>query len=157
VAPGEDVSGLEDEYRLSGDRPKLIYVKTPAPERQPRLVELITRIQRDDSVSYRPFGTADELITLVADDLAVLLTERFAASAEAPVGSPRSPHIAPLPRPATRLIGRDRDIAQVLDLLMDPDVRIVTNRRPWWDRQVKAGVGRGRWVEGAMPGRHRLH
>jgi Domain of unknown function (DUF4062) len=33
VAPGEDVSGLEDEYRLSGDRPKLIYVKTPAPDR----------------------------------------------------------------------------------------------------------------------------
>jgi hypothetical protein len=31
VAPGEDVSGLEDEYRLSGDRPKLIYVKKPAP------------------------------------------------------------------------------------------------------------------------------
>jgi hypothetical protein len=30
VAPGEDLSGLEDEYRLSGDRPKLIYVKTPA-------------------------------------------------------------------------------------------------------------------------------
>jgi Domain of unknown function (DUF4062) len=31
VAPGEDVSGLEDEYRLSGDRPKLIHVKRPAP------------------------------------------------------------------------------------------------------------------------------
>jgi hypothetical protein len=24
VPPGEDLSGLEDEYRLSGDRPKLI-------------------------------------------------------------------------------------------------------------------------------------
>ncbi len=125
VAPGEDVSGLEDEYRLSGDRPKLIYVKTPAPERQPRLAELIAGIQRDDSVSYRPFGCADELRTLVADDLAVLLTERFAASAEAAV-EPRSRPIAPLPRPATRLIGRDRDVAQVLDLLMDPDARMVT-------------------------------
>ncbi|HEU4480759.1 MAG TPA: DUF4062 domain-containing protein, partial [Actinomycetota bacterium] len=26
VAPDEDVSGLEDEYRLSGNMPKLIYV-----------------------------------------------------------------------------------------------------------------------------------
>jgi ATP/maltotriose-dependent transcriptional regulator MalT len=41
VAPGEEVSGLEDEYRLSGDRPKLIYIKAPAPNRQPRLTEMI--------------------------------------------------------------------------------------------------------------------
>jgi Domain of unknown function (DUF4062) len=87
VAPGEELSGLEDEYRLSGDRPKLIYIKAPAPNRQPRLTEMIASIQGDD-VSYRPFGGVDELRTLVADDLAVLLTERFAASAEAPVGPP---------------------------------------------------------------------
>src|SRR5918997_6084623 len=36
VAPGEAVSGLEDEYLLSGDRPKLIYVKSAA-DREPRL------------------------------------------------------------------------------------------------------------------------
>jgi len=125
VPPGEDLSGLEDEYRLSGDRPKLIYVKTPAAGRQPRLGELIARIQRDDSASYRPFGSADDLRTLVADDLAVLLTERFAASAATPVEQPRS-RIAPLPRPATRLIGRDRDLARVLDLLLDRNVRMVT-------------------------------
>ena len=29
VAPAEEVSGLEDEYRLSGDRPKLIYIEAP--------------------------------------------------------------------------------------------------------------------------------
>src|SRR5512146_1742210 len=38
VAPGEAVSGLEDEYGLSGSRPRLIYLKTPAPERDQRLV-----------------------------------------------------------------------------------------------------------------------
>ncbi len=27
------MSGLEDEYLLSGERPKLIYVKSPAPDR----------------------------------------------------------------------------------------------------------------------------
>jgi hypothetical protein len=134
VPPGEELSGLEDEYRLSGDRPKLIYVKTPAPNRQPRLAELIAQIQRDDSVSYRPFGTADELRTLVADDLAVLLTERFAAAADTSAG-PRSRPIAPLPRPVTRLIGRD--LALVLDLLVDPDVRMVTIVGP-------GGIGKSR-------------
>src|SRR5215211_240443 len=137
VPPGEDLSGLEDEYRLSGDRPKLIYIKTPAPGRQPRLGELIARIQRDDSVSYRPFGTADELATLVGDDLAVLLTERFAASAAPPAEPPRSLRVAPLPRPVTRLIGREPDLARVLDLLLDPDVRMVTIVGP-------GGIGKSR-------------
>ena len=36
VAPGEEISGLEDEYRLSAGLPRLIYVKSPAPEREPR-------------------------------------------------------------------------------------------------------------------------
>src|SRR5207253_7439931 len=33
VAPSSVISGLEDEYRLSGDRPRLLYVKDPAPDR----------------------------------------------------------------------------------------------------------------------------
>src|SRR5512135_901995 len=45
VAPGEAVSGLEDEYRLSGSKPKLIYFKSPAPELEPRLNELLDRIR----------------------------------------------------------------------------------------------------------------
>src|SRR3990170_6800258 len=47
VAPGETISGLEDEYQLSGDRPKLIYIKAPAPDREARLKQLLDRI-RDD-------------------------------------------------------------------------------------------------------------
>src|SRR5215212_7942307 len=31
IAPGETVSGLEDEYLASGDKPRLVYVKSPAP------------------------------------------------------------------------------------------------------------------------------
>lgn len=30
VAPGEQISGLEDEYELSDGMPRLIYVKSPA-------------------------------------------------------------------------------------------------------------------------------
>src|SRR5579875_3434951 len=81
VAPKEEISGLEDEYRLSGDLPKLIYVKSPAPDRQPRLAELLLQIQGDDRASYRKFETADELRELVENDLAVLLTERFEQTA----------------------------------------------------------------------------
>src|SRR5499425_413226 len=54
VAPGEQLSGLEDEYRLAAGLPRLIYVKSPAPEREPRLGQLLARV-RDDGVSYQRF------------------------------------------------------------------------------------------------------
>jgi predicted ATPase/class 3 adenylate cyclase len=77
VAPGETVSGLEDEYLLSEGMPRLLYVKAPAEERGPRLGQLLKRIQSDDTASYKSFRTPDELAQLVAADLAVLLSERF--------------------------------------------------------------------------------
>src|SRR5215472_5595921 len=40
VAPGMAVSGLEDEYRLSADKPRLIYVKETA-QREPRLTSFL--------------------------------------------------------------------------------------------------------------------
>src|SRR6476620_9707706 len=51
IAPDMEISGLEDEYRLSGDKPKLIYLKSAAPQREPRLQELLARVQ-SDGVSY---------------------------------------------------------------------------------------------------------
>jgi predicted ATPase/class 3 adenylate cyclase len=77
IAPDMEISGLEDEYQLSGDKPKLIYIKSAAPEREPRLKALLDRVE-GDGVSYRPFSTAAELRGLIEDDLAMLLTERFA-------------------------------------------------------------------------------
>ena len=50
VARGEEVSGLEDEYLLSGDKPKLIYMKA-APERQPRLTDMLARVEADDQAA----------------------------------------------------------------------------------------------------------
>ena len=49
--PGETVSGLEDEYFLSDGMPRLLYVKAPADEREPRLGQLLKRIQR--TVTFR--------------------------------------------------------------------------------------------------------
>jgi predicted ATPase len=119
VAPGEEISGLEDEYALAGDRPKLIYVKSAA-DRAPRLQELLGRIQADDRVSYQHFEDAAELAELLADDLAVLLTERFARPA------PDSLRPAPLPTPPTPIVGRDDEVATVVALLHEPAVRLVT-------------------------------
>jgi predicted ATPase len=126
IAPGERLSGLEDEYSMAGDRPKLIYIKTPAPDREPQLSRMIGRIQLDDCASYRPFSDAEELRSLVADDLAVLLTERFSTSMAPRAGRPLWQTYPPLPRPLTRLIGRDADVAGVLDLLAQADNRLVT-------------------------------
>src|SRR5271170_6355651 len=77
VAPGEQISGLEDEYRLSAGLPRLIYVKSPAADRDPRLEELLARITDEGEVSYRHFSEPAELRQLVENDLAVMLSERF--------------------------------------------------------------------------------
>jgi hypothetical protein len=57
--------------------PRLLYIKQPAPDREERLSELIRRFVSDDSASYRRFSTAAQLMDLVSNDLAVLLSERF--------------------------------------------------------------------------------
>src|ERR1700742_2472931 len=61
VAPGEQVSGLEDEYLMGAGLPRLIYVKSPAPDREPRLTELLARIQDEGGVSYQHFSDPAEL------------------------------------------------------------------------------------------------
>jgi hypothetical protein len=80
VAPGMEVSGLEDEYRLSAGTPRLIYTKNTG-HRQPRLARFPMAIEAEGAVSYRHFDDAGELGTLVADDLALLLADRFTGPA----------------------------------------------------------------------------
>ena len=111
VGPGMEVSGLEDEFELSQALPRLLYVKAPAADREPRLADLLARIQAGASASYRTFRTPAELGRLVRDDLAMLLSERFAAgpsAAAAALPNPRRPR--PLPVDATSLVGREEAI-----------------------------------------------
>jgi len=126
VGPGMEISGLEDEFQRSRALPRLLYVKAPAPNREPRLTELLAGIEADGSESYRPFRTPAELGRLVRDDLAMLLSERFAA-ARPSAAAPASPHgPRPLPVDATSLVGREEAIEEVAGLVERPDVRLVT-------------------------------
>src|SRR6266480_6676616 len=88
VAPGMEISGLEDEYRLAAGKPMLLYLKRPAPDQEPRLAAMIDGIRAAGTVSYRTFATARELERLLADDLAVLLSESFAGAAAGSEASP---------------------------------------------------------------------
>jgi len=51
AGPGMQRSGLEEELDLSAGLPRLLYVKTPAPDRDPRLAGLLDRVKRDASDS----------------------------------------------------------------------------------------------------------
>jgi predicted ATPase len=123
VAPEEETSGLEDEYLLCGDKPRLIYVKKAATGRDARLTGLLARIKTDDGTSYKSFDGAEDLAGLLGDDLAVLLTERFARSGEQPGQALRR---AALPVPPTQIVDRRTETALLGELLRDPSVRLVT-------------------------------
>jgi predicted ATPase len=142
VAPGEEVSGLEDEYLRSGERPKLIYVRRVDGQREPRLEGLLARIRDDDRVSYRPFRDAAELRELVADDLATLLSERFDRALD-DLGQAGP---APVPVVWGPLFGRQREVEHTCALLADPQVRLVTLLGP-------GGIGKSRL---ALEVAHRL-
>ena len=91
VAPGMEISGLEDEFRLAAGKPMLLYLKRPAPDQEPRLAAMIDTIRAAGTASYRAFGTPRELERLLADDLAVLLSESFEGTVLGTQASPTSP------------------------------------------------------------------
>ena len=105
IAPGSDISGIEDEYRLAAGMPKLVYVQPATPERAPRLAEMLDRI-KSDGLSYRTFHRPAELATLIADDLAILLSERFGGQDENRDEAALEPQYRQhLPVPANRFVG----------------------------------------------------
>jgi len=137
VAPGEQVSGLEDEYQLSAGMPRLIYVKGPAPDREPRLAQLLARIRDEGGVSYQHFSEPAELQQLVENDLAVLLSERFELTRPHGDVAGGAPLAGALPVPATPLLGRDQQAAAIEDLIAREGARLVTLTGP-------GGVGKSR-------------
>src|SRR5262249_2516045 len=139
VGAGMNVSGLEEEFDLSRDLPRLMYVKAPAPDRDLRLTELLSRVKQQ--TSYKTFGTAAELDQLVQDDLATLLGERLAAARPEKPGTERGlrplPEFRPLPVGATSLVGRQAAIEELCAIVGQADARLVTPPGP-------GGVGKTR-------------
>jgi predicted ATPase len=149
VAPDMEVSGLEDEERLAAGKPRLIYVKMPALQREPRLQALLDRIRVEEVASYQKFTTPDELRETLSNDLAVLLTDRFTSTVrpsqppssdragDRPTNQPTYPVLPPLPLLRDRLIDRTQEVAAAQDLLERPEVGVVTLTGP-------GGVGKTR-------------
>jgi predicted ATPase len=130
VAPDMDISGLEDEYVLAADHPKLVYIKQPAPDRDPQLDALLDRIRDDGTTSYRPFSSADELLELVENDLAVMLTERFEATRLPPDEPVVTEPSSGLPLPPSPLVGRELEVQALSEMILRRDVRMVTVTGP---------------------------
>ena len=149
VAPEMEVSGLEDEFREAARRPRLIYVKEPAPDRDPRLKALLASMAEDAEVSYKPFSEASELGALVQDDLALLLTERFVSATEVP--GEEAEAAARLPEPSTEIVGRGRAVEEVVELLGNDEVRLVTLSGPGGIGKTRLAVEIARLMEAAFP------
>jgi predicted ATPase len=153
VGPGMDISGLQDEFELSRPIPRLLYVKTPAPDRDPRLSELLDRIKSEAADSYRTFRTARELGRLVRDDLAVVLSETFASAGTTVSTSPkdRGRALRSLPVDTTSLIGREEAIEDVAGLIENPETRLVTLTGPGGIGKTRLAVAVGERLDDRYP------
>jgi predicted ATPase len=157
IGPGMDISGLEDEFRLSHSIPRLLYVKTPAPEQEPRLTAMIAELQTEGTDSYRSFRSPRELGRLVRDDLALLLSERFTTpggstdrSTSSALDTDRRSQRS-LPLTSTSLIGREHDIVEVSKLLQTPEVRMVTLTGPGGIGKTRLAIAVGEQLDDRHP------
>ena len=135
VAPGAEISGLEDEYRLCGNKkPKLIYVKN-SNQRDEKLNQLLQDIQDSDTSCYQKFNTAAELESLLENDLSVLMSEIFEtalaenqeisnASIIEKINAQPIRRIE-LPIIKSEIIGREEDLKNVEALLLNKNVSLV--------------------------------
>jgi predicted ATPase len=138
IGPGMQISGLEDEYNRTSSLPRLIYIKKPSPERDPKLSQFLERIRDKDASSYKYFTTPDELKELVENDLILLLTEYFeSVSAEGQLPEEAATVVNNVPIPRNPLIGRELELETARNLLLREEVALVTLTGP-------AGTGKSR-------------
>jgi predicted ATPase len=135
IAPGRDVSGLEDEFIAAGDKPRLVYVQSPAPDRDPRLAAMLRRVQ-ESGLSYHAFHHPRDLARLISDDLALLLSDRFGTASRPYRPTPQAsrPHETQARArfgqdafgAANRFIGRGQELAALRRMLTDGETRLVS-------------------------------
>lgn len=122
IVPGLDISGLEDEFHLSVNHPRLIYIKKPAPNREERL-KVFLEVILNSGISCKFFSDGDELCELEENDLALLITDRFEHGKPAENIKPGQ---AWIPVPPNPLIGRESEIKAVKDLLNQREHSLIT-------------------------------
>lgn len=139
VGPEMAISGLEDEYNLSAMMPRLLYIKNPAPNRDPALKEFLDRIRVDNASCYTYFSNPLELKDLVQNDLALMLTERFEAndSNDYPPDESKRPLRTNIPVPRNPLINRKQELDTVRNMLLQENMALIT-------LTGTAGVGKSR-------------
>jgi len=123
IAPDMEISGLEDEYQMSHDKVRLIYIKK-SDQRQDRLQSMITEIS-NAGVSYKMFSDAQELQELIENDLALLLSEQFYKEAT-PHTSASATVFNLIPVPYHPLIGREIETAELIELIQVQRSKLVT-------------------------------
>ncbi|GAB4059427.1 DUF4062 domain-containing protein [Catellatospora paridis] len=152
VGPGMTVSGLEDELQRSAGKPRLLYVRSPAPSRQPELAGMLDRIRAGGQDAYKKFTDAAQLQELILTDLATLLADRFTEPRHDE--PPGEAHAMAIPSPVTALVGRGDDIDRIVGLLESAERRLVVLTGTGGigkTRLALAAMERsaGRWRDGA--------
>ncbi len=126
VGPGMEISGLEDEFNLSSHLPRLIYVKSPAPNREAGLQKMLARLQAENSASYKHFSSTAELGDLVENDLALLLSESYEAASRNPSTEFEPRPLTNIPFPRNALLGRAQELETLCAWLSDDQTALVT-------------------------------
>jgi predicted ATPase len=147
IAPGEDISGLEDEYRLAEGMPRLVYLSSSHGHRDARLEALIDRIREHDDVAYASFRDPNELGELVARDLALMIGERFDRrhAADPARESDR------LPAPLDSFVGRQHAVDTIRSLLQERRDRLITLIGPGGVGKTRLAVASAAGAEDAFP------
>lgn len=144
IAPNMAVSGIEDEFHLASHLPQLLYVREPAPEREPSLTQLLQAMRARGKVP-KPFTSLEELQQLLRADLDQLAQQLAAVSIE-----PKPELLSSqLPAARTSLIGRDDEIAAVMALLQRGE-RLVTLVGPGGVGKTRIAAEVGRRLEAQL-------
>ena len=73
---GMTISGLHDEWVLSSEMPRIVFVQETSDQREPRLTDLIKEIG-ETGVSFNLFRTRSQLVNRARDAIALCISERF--------------------------------------------------------------------------------
>jgi len=155
IAPGTQISGLEDEFKLSAGMPRLLYIKNPAPNREPALTHMLEQIRNGNGSSYKRFAAPDDLRELLEDDLILLLTESFEAARFQELVPGELTQAAPtnVPIPRNSLVGRELELETACDLLLRDNVALLTLTGPGGTGKSRLAIQialdlRGQFVDG---------